>query len=207
MPWQLNYFRQGEEETWYAETYMGDSSASWQRALAAATRAGDVATFRRMHAIVGPHSRLYSVSWSGDDQRPLARIGWQLDRTLPADRALEAIGCTGAWPAAAAFWASLLGRPVDPRRGPWSLDLTLGSVPRWRLGSTNWARDVEDSGKRTRLAAVVDQRGGDRRFAEGLYKLIQSGIPPGRARAIGRAVELELGEGVPGTAEFYICVP
>ena len=132
-----------------------------------------------MHAIVGPHSRLYSVSWSGDDERPLARIGWQLDRTLPADRALEAIGCTGAWPAAAAFWASLLGRPVDPRRGPWSLDLTLGSVPRWRLGSTNWARDVEDSGKRTRLAAVVDQRGGDRRFAEGLYKLIQSAVPPG----------------------------
>lgn len=207
MPWRrTHYLPSGKVERWHSETYLGEPPVAWAHAGEAAERAGALATLRQTHAVLGPHSRLYTVSWSLAAQEPRAWVGWQLDRSYPVDEALAAIGYAWAWPAAAAWWEQLLGFAPHPRRGPWSINLGLGGRPQVRLGSTNWARCAEDSEKRRRLGALIEHGGGERRFAAGLYQLIAAAAPPGRPRAVGRAVELELGDGQVGLAEFYLCM-
>lgn len=203
LPWLRTYYHgDGGVERWQTETYVGEVPTAWERARFIAERAGQLEILRRTHAIIGPHSHLYSVDWSLDQSRPLARVGWQLDRTLPIDRALTALDHGHSWPTAASFWTALLGYAPDPRRGPWSISLLLGREPRLRLGSTNWARCFEEDDKRRRFAAVIDQQGADRRFAESLYKLIVSASRQ-EHRGIGRAVELELVDRTAEAAEFY----
>jgi hypothetical protein len=80
-------------------------------------------------------------------------------------------------------------------------------APRVRIGTTCWARTIEDVDKRRRLAALVHQLGGDARFAEGIYKLIESSGPHHLGSRIGRAVEIELVEDQLEEMEFYLCVP
>jgi hypothetical protein len=120
---------------------------------------------------------------------------------------LAALRIEQAWPAVARFWEALLGSPPHPRYGPWSIGLRLGGEPRLRVGSTNWSRRIEDNDKRRRMVDLVENQGGDRRFAESLYKLISAAARPGRVHALGRAVELEFFEGRPELSEFYLCVP
>lgn len=207
IPWRrTHYLPDGGVERWYSETYNGEPPAAWTHARDAAEHAGDLPTLRQIHASLGPHSRLYTVSWSLAEQKPRAWVGWQLDRTCPVNEALAALGYGSTWPAAAAWWAELLGFAPHPRRGPWSINLALGEGPRLRLGSTNWARCAETGEKRRRLGALIERQEDDRRFAEALYQLIEAASPPGRPRAVGRAVELELLDGQVGLAEFYLCL-
>ena len=192
---------------WHFLTYMGEPPSVWEDARRAAEQAGGLDHLCRTHAVLGPWGRIYSVGRKLGANPPQVWIGWQLDRVLPIDKALALLGIDHVWPAAAAFWEDLLGRPPHPRFGPWSLSLGLGGEPRWRVGSTNWSRRVEDDEKRRRMAALVERQGGDRRFAESLYKLVQAAARPPRARAVGRAVELEFFDGRQVQAEFYLRVP
>jgi hypothetical protein len=208
LPWLCTrYLPEGGVDRWAAENFVGEPPNAWEHARAAAERANGLEELRRVHALLGPFSHLYTISWSLGAEPPQAWVGWQLDRRLPASEALAAVGCGQAWPLAAAIWEALLGHPPDPRRGPWSISLLLGGEFRLRLGSTNWARQIEEPEKRRRLAALVERLGGDRRFAEALYKLVESAVPTERRRAIGRAVEVELAAGKPESTEVYICMP
>lgn len=208
LPWLCNHYPPtGPVDRWAAENFVGEPPTAWEHARAVAERAGGLEAFRHVHAILGPFSHLCTVSWSLEGEHPQAWVGWQLDRTLPASEGLAAVGCGQAWPAAAAIWEALLGHPPDPRRGPWSISLLFGGEFRLRLGSTNWARQIEEPEKRRRLATLVERQGGDRRFAEALYKLVESAFRKGRRRAIGRAVEVELAAGKVDSTEFYICMP
>jgi hypothetical protein len=75
------------------------------------------------------------------------------------------------------------------------------------VGSTNWARQIEVPEKRRRLVTLVERLDGDRRFAEALYKLVESAAGSGRSRPVGRAVELEFVDSGVNVSEFYLCVP
>ncbi len=209
MPWlRTHYLPGGKIEHWHSETYIGEPPNVWNHALSAAERAGGPELLRRIHAVLGLRGRLYSVNWALDGVTPQASVGWQLERAFPVDDALAAIGCPEAWPVASELLEGLLGYPPRPRRGPWSISLLLGNgEPRLRLGSTNWAFRVEDTEKRRRFASVVQRWGGDRRFAEAIYKLVESTGSRGPVRSIGRAVELELLDGRVELAEFYLCIP
>jgi hypothetical protein len=208
LPWlRAHYLPRQDPEHWHTLTYMGEPPSAWENARRAAERACALDHLRRTHAILGPYSRIYSVSQTAGTAPPQAWVGWQLDRALPVDKALDLLGIGHAWPLAASFWESLLGSPPHPRFGPWSISLGMGGAPRLRVGSTNWSRRIEDDEKRRRMAALVERKGGDRRFAESLYKLIQGAARPGRVHAVGRAVELEFFEGRPVQAEFFIRVP
>jgi len=148
------------------------------------------------------------VSSPQDSAGLSAWVGWQLDRTLAADRALEQLGYGQFWPIAAAFWTALLGTPPDPRRGgPWSISFKLGAQTGLRLGSTNWIRNPEGPEKRRRMVSLVEQHGGDRRYAEALYKLVEAATTPGRPRPVGRAVEFEMSPHRAESAEFFLCKP
>ena len=204
---RAHYLPDREAEHWHILTYMGETATAWENARSAAERIGALDRLQQTHAILGPYSRLYSVSWTAHATASRAWVGWQLDRSLPIDKALSLLGIDHAWPAAAAFWEDLLGTPPHPRFGPWSISLGLGGEHRLRVGSTNWSRQVEDQQKRRRMATVIEHQGGDRRFAESLYKLVQGSAQPGRVHAVGRAVELEFFKDRPMQAEFYIRVP
>jgi hypothetical protein len=202
------YLPEGETKCWNTLTYIGEPATAWEHARKAAERTSGLHVLRQMHAILGPRGHLCSVSWPVNEAAAQAWVSWQLDRTLPADKALEALGIGCAWAAAARVWEALLGQPARPRLGPWSISLRLGDgESRMRLGSTNWARCPENPDKRRRLAAVVECQGGDRRYAEALYKLIDSARHSHRPHTIGRAVELEFSGGQLQQAEFYLCVP
>jgi hypothetical protein len=207
-PWlRFHQLPDGRLERWRSDAYLGETAEAWQRALAAARLvAGGEERLRRYHAALGPRGRIYSVSWSLGSGPPRASVSWQLDRTSPPAEALAACGVGEAWPAAAEVFASLLGQPITPRMGPWSLLLPLeDDAPRVRVGTTRWARSLEDEGKRRRLSTMFTRLGGDGRFAEALYKLVASSGPAGPATRIGRAVELELAGSRPVALEVYLC--
>ncbi len=208
LSWLRAHYHPGRKPAhWHCLTYTGEPPSVWKDARRAAEQAGGLDHLRRTHAVLGPWGRIYSVGRKLEAAPPQVWIGWQLDRVLPIDKALALLGIDHVWPAAAAFWQDLLGSPPHPRFGPWSISLGLGAEPRLRVGSTNWSRQVEDDEKRRRMATLVDRQGGDRRFAESLYKLVQGATRQLRARAVGRAVELEFFESRPVQAEFYLRVP
>lgn len=207
LPWtRSHYHPSGSTETWRTETYVGEQAAAWSRARETAVRLGRSAAFQHAHSILGPHGHIYSVDWLPGQSHRSAWVGWQLDRTMTPDRALAELGYGDAWPRAAAFWTALLGGTPDLRRGgPWSVRLELDGTPRLRVGSTNWLRHPEGEGKRRRLISLVEQYGGDRRYAESLYKLVESAVAPERRRPVGRAVEFEISPGHGDNAEFFLC--
>lgn len=209
LPWQRTYYRpSGSIERWYSETYLGEPPSAWSHIASAVDRIGGGATLRQMHGILGPRSQLYAVNWSLDAATPRVWVGWQLDRTFPISETLAALGYHSAWPTVAAVWQALSGLVPSPRSGPWSISLGFGGDDaRLRLGSTKWARQLEDDEKRRRLATLLAHFGGDRRFAEALYKLVVAATPPGRPRAIGRAVEVELVGDQVDQIEVYLCLP
>ena len=207
LPWTRSYYHpDGGTETWITETYLGEQLSGWSRARDTAARVGQSDAFQHAHSILGPHSHIYSVDWVLGQSYPSVWVGWQLDRTLTPDRALAQLDYADAWPRASAFWTALLGVAPDPRlSGPWSVRLAFGGPSRLRVGSTNWLRHPEGEGKRRRLTSLVEQYGGDRRFAESLYKLIESAVPPERRRPVGRAVEFEISPTHDDSAEFFLC--
>jgi hypothetical protein len=120
---------------------------------------------------------------------------------------LAACGLGAAWPVASEFFQALLGHSLLSR-GPWSIQRLLHTdESRVRIGTTCWARTLEDAAKRRRLVALIHRLGGDARFAEGIYKLIESSVPHHLGSRIGRAVEIELAEDQIEEMEFYLCVP
>jgi hypothetical protein len=204
--WRRSHHHPHGTEIWLTETYLGEQLAGWSRARDVAARLGQSDRFQHAHRILGTHGHIYSVDWLRGESHPSAWIGWQLDRSLTPDRALALLDYPDAWERASAFWTALLGTAPDLRRGgPWSVRLAFGDPPRLRIGSTNWLRHPEGGGKRRRLIALVEQYGGARRFAESLYKLVESAVPVERRRPIGRAVEFEISAAHPDTAEFFLC--
>jgi len=207
LPWTRSYYYpHGVTETWVTETYLGEQPAGWSRARRIAAWVGQSDAFQQAHRVLGPHGHIYSVDWVSGQSQPSIWIGWQLDRTLTPDQALARLDYADAWPRVSSFWTALLGATPDPRRsGPWSVRLAFGGPPRLRVGSTNWLRHPEGEGKRRRLISLVEQYGGDRRFAESLYKLIESAVPTERRRPVGRAVEFEISATHGDSAEFFLC--
>jgi len=205
--WTRSYYHpDGGTETWLTETYLGEQPAGWSRARDVSARLGQSDAFQRAHRILGPHGHIYSVDWARGQSPATAWVGWQLDRTMTPDQALAQLDYADAWPRVSSFWTALLGATPDPRRGgPWSVRLAFGGSPRLRVGSTNWLRHPEGEGKRRRLVSLVERYGGDRRFAESLYKLIESAVPPERRRPVGRAVEFEISPTHDDSAEFFLC--
>jgi len=180
----------------------GEMAAAWEYAVALARATGHEDALRLRQSLLGWRGSIFSAEQPAAAGQP-ALITWRLDRQLAPQAALEACGMGAAWPAAEAAIAALTGRPVWQRIGPWSIACSLDGA-RVRLGSSLWARMPEGPAKARGMAAVVEQFGGDGRFAEGLYRLIADARP---GRVVGRAVELELSErGVIG-AEFYLAVP
>jgi hypothetical protein len=205
---RVHYEAGGQVHRSRAESYVGEPVAAWEHAWAASRSVGGEDRLQRYHAVLGPRSRIYSVGWSLDAPAPEATVSWQLDRgSVPAE-ALAGLGLARAWPVAADLLRALLGYPVTTRTGPWSILRPVHEdSPRVRIGTTRWARSLEEPVKRRRFSSVVESLGGDRRFAEGLYKLIESASPGRGGRSIGRAVEVEvLGDALVGV-EFYLCLP
>ena len=203
-----HYCAGGGARRWRVESYIGEPIAAWSRARTAARLVGGEDRLRRYHAVLGPRSRIYSVAWSRDADVREATVSWQLDRNSPPAEALAALGLGQTWPVAAGLLQALLGYPVTARTGPWSLLRPLHEEsPRVRIGTTRWARSLEEPAKRRRFTSVVGSLGGDHRFAEGLYKLIESASLARGISSIGRAVEVELLGDELVEMEFYLCLP
>jgi hypothetical protein len=201
--WRRIYYRpDGSVEYWQTRVFIGEKAAAWEQARAAASQVDGEQRLKRYHAALGPHGHIYCVAWSD----AAVSISWQLDRGYPPEVALANSGLVGDWRAALETLRVLLGQYPSPRVGPWSITHYLHEdTPRVRIGTTSWARQIEDGAKRQRLAALFDQVGGDGRFAEGLYKLISS-VSESNAR-IGRAVEVELVDGQVTAVECFLCLP
>lgn len=206
--WLRSCYKPGRTlENWHTETYRNEHPAAWERACEMTGNIDRMKALRQVHAILGPQGRIYSVDWQMGQDTPQVWVNWQLDRTLRPDKALRHLRCDTGWEQAARQWELLLGVAPRPDLGPWSIGVLLNDVSRLRLGSTNWARCTEGSSKRRRLAALVESWGGDRRFAEVLYKLCEASARPGRPNIIGRAVEIEFINGYAKKMEFFICIP
>jgi hypothetical protein len=131
-----------------------------------------------------------------------------MDRRTSPEEALTACGVPDTWRLAVPLFEQLLGHSIHQRYGPWSIGWTLhAEQPLLRLGTTGWARNREDEAKRKRLVSLVTSMGGDGRFAEALYKLIDADRPMHIPTRIGRAIEIEFCEGQPRAVELYLCVP
>ncbi|MBC8159789.1 MAG: hypothetical protein H7Z42_01105, partial [Roseiflexaceae bacterium] len=172
------------------EVFSRPTAAAWARAQEVARQADCEAELRRRHTAIGLRGTIFSVAHAPDAPATGA-ITWQLDRHIAPRDVLQACGMVAAWPAASALLQELTGAPLFPRVGPWSLAWALGETgPCLRLGSSLWARTPEEPRKARAMAAAVARLGGDGRYAEGLYKLLDS-ARTGHQR-IGRAVEIEL---------------
>src|SRR5579859_4980810 len=207
--WMRTYVtEQGPAERWMTRTFMGESALAWQHALRVAQSVGGEETFRRLHGILGPRGRIYDITASQDSNTPRGWVGWQMDRRSSPEEALTACGVPGTWRAAVPLFEQVLGHSVHQRYGPWSISWTLDSEqPFLRIGTTGWARIREDEAKRKRLVSTVTSMGGDGRFAEALYKLIDADRPPHLPSRIGRAIEIEFIDDQLHAVEFYLCVP
>jgi hypothetical protein len=197
------------DRTGWRRLYAGEPAHAWPDVLAAAADAraesDAIDELRRWHAVLGPNGRIYSVS-AAAAQGPIW-VAWQLDGRIPIARALDALAVDGR--AGLDAIATLLGTGAGGP-GPWSFALGVGTG-RWRLGTSRWARHHEDDAKRRRFAAVVDQLGGDGRFAEVAYKLVAASAPGTTPTRIGRAAEIEMPVSANSAAvldaEFFLTAP
>lgn len=200
---------QGLSSRWRGALFAREGIAAFRAAEAAALHVGAESAFRRCHAALGPRGRIHSVERrtdAGAGALPQATIGWVLEATSSPIQALDACGVEDGWARAAPLLRELFGYPPSPRAGPWSVLCTFGGgEPRVHLGTTAWARVLDDAPKRRRLAALASRLGGDGGFAEGLYKLVSSAHPNASGARIGRAVEVELSTRDAPTVELYLC--
>jgi hypothetical protein len=198
--------RPAAAERWLTESYAGEPPEAWAGALAAARYAGGEERLRRYHAAIGVRGRIFSAAWSIDDGAPRATVGWQLDRSCAPAQALEALGLGHAWPAAAALLGELIGQPVGAHTGPWSVACALhDDSPRVRVGTTRWARSLEDEAKRRRLSTLFTRLAAAARFPGPSSSPVPPSGPPVPPARIGRAVELELAGSRPVALEAYLC--
>lgn len=209
--WYRTDFRPGAASTaaptsWLTEFFFDQTSLPWQTALTLAQSLHAEPQLRHYHSLLGANGRLLSCSHRADAEQSGGWVTWQLDRHCPPSEALAACGAEGTWAIAAQHFQTLLGRSVSRYCRPWSLAFELSShQPRFRLGTTVWARQPESPDKHHRLAATVEQLGGDRCFAEALYKLVAAAQPIGLAHRVGRAAEIEFcGDQIVGM-EFFLC--
>ncbi|MEL6453107.1 MAG: hypothetical protein AAFQ40_00135 [Cyanobacteria bacterium J06623_5] len=201
-------------ERWLTEFFLakaissGDMSSGntpWPKTLNVARTLNAETKVQHYHRKLGARGRLLSLS-QRLNAAPGGWVTWQLDKHYSPAAALADCDADWAWPMAAQHFQQLLGRAVSKYCRPWSLAIDLlDPQPRFRLGTTVWARQPESTEKHRRLAAVVAQMGGDSRFAEALYKLIAAEHPAGITRRIGRAVEIEFYEGQAVGMEFFLC--
>jgi hypothetical protein len=210
----------GAVRTGWRRLYAGEPAGTWADVLAAVGPGGRD-TVARWHGVLGTNARIYSVGRRGDGP---PWVAWQLDPRVLIGRALDALGVGAARPAAEAVLQAALGSRPPERGAPWSLAVASDGS-RWRIGTSRWARCVESDDKRRRLASVLAAHGGDRDFAEGVYKVVAaSAARPGR---VGRAIEVEFalgpqprvalggvdpvgvdpGGGDPVGVEFFLAVP
>ena len=188
------------------DTFFRNQTAAWEHTLAFAKSADRLAQFHHYHAILGLKGRLFQTSYESNSSESAHWVTWQLDRaTSPVD-AITACH-SAASSDAIQHLQDLFGRSILPRSGPWSLSCNLdASNPHLKLGTTLWARFSEAAGKHHRMAAIVAQMGGDSRFSEALYKLLDS-ARFNQSTRIGRAVEVELLGDRAIDLEFYLSVP
>jgi hypothetical protein len=203
------------ERDWgWRHVFIGEPPGVWDEvSLAVRGYAWDVArtggseaaldVVSRWHATLGPAGRIYSLSVP---ETGSPWVAWHLDKRLPIDRALHACGVDGS--GGLAIIADLLGSDPSATGGPWSVAVASDGS-RWRLGTSRWAHNREDAGKHRRLASVVQNLGGDGRFAEAAYKLVIAAGEDALPARVGRAVEVEFaaGSGIPAGAEFFLSVP
>ena len=209
MSWIRHYIQSGNKpECWQTDVLLGEPQDAWARAHTLAKRVNALSRFQADHALLGPCGRICSLSWSLGDPTQ-AEISWQLDRSAPLERLLAELGLPEAWTQTRHIFETLLNFPVTTRSGPWSIlrRLNVDGESVLRLGSSNWARSIEDDGKRRRLTKLIKHLGGDSRFAEALYKLLNAHQQGQRIQRVGRALELEWHNGQLTAAEFFLSVP
>lgn len=152
--------------------------------------------FAALQRQIGGFGRLYSVRGTGAEMW----VGWHL-REHPL-RLLKLLGVGNAWSSIATAWSQLRGVPLSRRDRPWSVEVNLAG--RVRIGSTQWARQLESAAKSHRFARLVQELGGDARFAESLYKLTASTYSDKKRRGIGVAMTLLLSDSGIDSAEFVL---
>lgn len=189
----------GAAETARSITFHGEIETAWSETLTIAQMLGLERRLRAYHAVLGPLSRIYTVMYTAH----CARVGWQIDRGWGVDKVLANMGLPGLWKQTLDLLQPLFLFTPSATVGPWSIAHELAHGEEIvRIGTSAWARVSEDTGKSQRLAALINQLGGDGRYAEALYKLVAS-ASPANAR-IGRALEIEFRQGQFTGMEFYL---
>ncbi|QJP16074.1 hypothetical protein G3545_21975 [Starkeya sp. ORNL1] len=163
--------------------------------------------FERFHARLGPSGLIYSVGTDPEDGGG-PRVAWQLDRHVDAAALVEGLLDLADWRQAVAAIGAVQGIDFVRGAGPWSISIAPAAPQRGvRIGSTRWARAVDDAEKRRRFAAWIGGLGGDGAYAAGLYQLLDEARPQGSLESIGRAVEVDLAAGSVIAARAYLAVP
>lgn len=186
--------------------YRGRSHApvAYAEAIAADHAGQALSTFRNVHRQIGPSGRIYSVGREHIGTRYGIRIGWQIDRHVDVRDLLSPLVGAGNWAAAASSLADVHGFDLQRAGGPWSLSLDIVAPERgWRVGSTRWARALDDTGKRKRLTQWIASHGGDAAYAGALHDLIR-GSADNPVKSIGRAVEVDVAGGQVIAAIAYL---
>ncbi len=187
------------------DTFFRNQTAAWEHTLAFSKSADRLAQFHHYHAILGLKGRIFQTSYESNSSES-HWVTWQLDRAISPAAAIAACNCAASLDAIQRL-QDLFGRSILPRSSAWSLSCNLdASNPHLKLGTTLWARLPEASRKHHSMAAIVAQMGGDSRFSEALYKLLDSARFNHSTR-IGRAVEVELLGDRAIDLEFYLSVP
>lgn len=185
------------------ETFFKHRIEAWEHSLAFASAVDRAAQFQSYHAAIGIQGRLFQTTIAQNQHW----VSWQLDRTVSPEASLAHYGYQSAWVEAKQILQTLFQRSILPRSTAWSLSCNLSAAePHLKLGTTLWARLSESPSKHRQMAAIVQQLGGEDRFAEALYKLLDSARSRDSTR-IGRALELEIQRDRVISAEFFLSVP
>ena len=201
------FFHGGEEGRQLTDTFHRKSQEAWQKALKIANQCGAGAYFQQIHATVGPYGHLLHVNRCDSGLPESTTITWKIDRGIDPGKVLDACRQGDTWDQTRAVLKQLFGFHVTHHAGPWSINFNLSeSDPEVRVGTTRWALGPEDENKLKRFAQLIDSLGGNRRFAEGFYKLLLQRSQRASNHRVGRAVEVVSRGGKVAGAEFYLTV-
>jgi hypothetical protein len=198
-PWLRTHYRRTSDgiqvDTWQSCIFTGESQAQFTHVLHTVQESGDACRLRQIHAELGRCGRfIFAMRPTKPGCLP-AWIGWKLDKHMHPSTALTALGWGALWPQARTLMQQFLGTPLTDHSRPWSIAVGFGAGRLLvRIGSTIWARQLEDRGKRRRLVNCMKDIGGDGRTAEALYKLLLPTSDEPLTR-VGRAIEIEFHNG------------
>jgi len=181
----------------------GTDTTAYDAICAAAREAGLIDAFRVDHAVLGVAGRLFRLT----EAPGRLLVGWHLDRHADPRRLLARLGLGDAVDPALAWLSALLGWPGAGRSGPWSITRDLRDSRCAWLGTTAWARQLEDDAKRRRLVEALTCLGGDGAYAEAVYKLVAASHGSTSRPRIGRAVEVALSPAAVTDAEVHLGLP